>query len=308
VSAAGALSPAALAPFLAAARAGGAGPAAAGLRALTGGNNNGVYAFRHGRRRLVLKCYRRDERDRAGREWRALRLLEAGGAAFHPRPLVYDPDGAAPAVVMAFVPGRSLRGERLTPARLRALADLHRACYAITPGSSGADLPLVIGNAPAFVGRVLGARAALAAAGDAPGRVLAGLIDAWAAGPDPALLREPGPPVFSAGDGNLANYLWTGRRLRRIDYEYSGWSDRAVDLADLVEHDGSRSVPDATWEAFVAAFDLGAAERRRYAAAARLWALFWGVLHWRAGAHLPGSAAHQKLRRQVPRAQRLLSP
>ena len=43
-------------------------------------------------------------------------------------------------------------------------------------------------------------------------------------------------------------------------------------------------------------------------AGVRLWALFWGVLHWRAGAHPPGSAAHQKLRRQAPRAQRRITP
>ncbi len=38
-------------------------------------------------------------------------------------------------------------------------------------------------------------------------------------------------------DPNLANAIWTGReRLRWVDWEYSGWGDPALELADLRWH------------------------------------------------------------------------
>lgn len=51
---------------------------------------------------------------------------------------------------------------------------------------------------------------------------------------------EPDPgaftPVFGQGDGNLANFLWDGHRARLVDFEDSGRSDRAFELATFVEH------------------------------------------------------------------------
>ncbi len=43
-------------------------------------------------------------------------------------------------------------------------------------------------------------------------------------------------PVFGQGDANLANFLWDGERVRMVDFEDSGLSDRAFELAVLVEH------------------------------------------------------------------------
>jgi aminoglycoside phosphotransferase (APT) family kinase protein len=45
-----------------------------------------------------------------------------------------------------------------------------------------------------------------------------------------------GDPVLGQGDANLANFLWDGTKVRIVDFEDSGPSDRAFELADLVEH------------------------------------------------------------------------
>jgi phosphotransferase family enzyme len=50
------------------------------------------------------------------------------------------------------------------------------------------------------------------------------------------LLTRPATPVFGTGDGNLANYLWDGTTVRVLDFEYSGRSDLALELAEVVEH------------------------------------------------------------------------
>ena len=97
----------------------------------------------------------------------------------------------------------------------------------------------------------------------------------WQSGPDPVLLRVPAPPVFSRGDPNLANCLWDGTRLRIVDFEYAGLSDRAFDLADLIEHPQSRATPDRAWTQFIGLFSLPAWELERLQAARRLLGLFW---------------------------------
>ena len=80
-------------------------------------------------------------------------------------------------------------------------------------------------------------------AGDALAQEAHALWQTWRKGDDPALLLEPAPQAFSRGDPNLANCSWSLQRLRIVDFEYSGWSDRATDLADLVEHVQSRGTP-----------------------------------------------------------------
>jgi hypothetical protein len=60
-----------------------------------------------------------------------------------------------------------------------------------------------------------------------------------------------------------------------VDLENAGWLDRAVDLADLVEHPRSRATPDLAWTDVVQRFALSPPERSRFEAARRLLAFFW---------------------------------
>ena len=81
--------------------------------------------------------------------------------------------------------------------------------------------------------------------------------------------------VLGQGDPNLANFLWDGTRMRIVDFEDSGLSDREFELAVLVEH---LSVwPDGRLgtEAFIAGFSLTSSQRARLAEYRRLSAMFW---------------------------------
>jgi thiamine kinase-like enzyme len=62
-----------------------------------------------------------------------------------------------------------------------------------------------------------------------------------------------------------------------VDFEYSGISDRAFDLAELVEHIDARATADASWQALLAARQLGANESLRLSAARKLLAMFWAL-------------------------------
>ena len=61
-------------------------------------------------------------------------------------------------------------------------------------------------------------------------------IKSWVFSREAKALINFNNPIFSRGDPNLSNCLWDNGRLRFVDFEYAGWSDKAFDLADLVEH------------------------------------------------------------------------
>jgi thiamine kinase-like enzyme len=112
--------------------------------------------------------------------------------------------------------------------------------------------------------------------------------------------------VLGQGDSNLANFLWDGHQVRLVDFEDSGPSDRAFELALLVEHISAWS--DARLDAgtFLDLFELTTAETARLLQFRRLAALFWLTLL------RPGSRASRRdppgtLKHQADRLLALLS-
>jgi Ser/Thr protein kinase RdoA (MazF antagonist) len=121
---------------------------------------------------------------------------------------------------------------------------------------------------------------------------------------DPALVAEAvavartyvaDPPLPDAratalgiADLNPPNVLWDGRVARLVDFEDGGLSDPAYELADHVEHLGSRlpGVYDA--HALADAVGLDAESRERMTAYRPLWAAFWLVML------LPGNGAWRR--------------
>lgn len=84
--------------------------------------------------------------------------------------------------------------------------------------------------------------------------------------------------VLGQGDSNLANFLWDGHRVRLVDFEDSGPSDRAFELAVLVEHVSAWSGAQLDADTFLALFELTTAEAARLLQFRRLAALFWLML------------------------------
>ena len=183
-------------------------------------------------------------------------------------------------------------------------------CYgaASRPPARLASLPAAQSNPEAFTGQI---RRSLAAGGhhrlgqDPVVRRAAAAAAAWLEGGAIGAQTLPGrDAVFGHGDANLANFLWDGRRVRLVDFEDSGPSDPAFELAILVEH--LSAWPDARLDggAFVSSFGLTAAERARLLQFRRLAALFW-LLHLRPGGQASRRNPPGTLRRQ---AERLLAP
>jgi hypothetical protein len=128
---------------------------------------------------------------------------------------------------------------------------------------------------PVYLLQKVRERAAAATPEPATAEALRAATD-WVAGPGlERMFAQPGTPVFGTGDGNLANYLWDGTRVRVIDFEYSGRSDRAFELAEVTEHIAVWENDPAGLTAVLDRFELTAEEAARFTECRRLLALFW---------------------------------
>ncbi|MGW2593181.1 aminoglycoside phosphotransferase family protein [Streptomyces sp. NPDC001515] len=257
----------------------------------------------------VTKRFRPGSHGQAAREWRALTLLDAHAPGLAPAPRHADLDAERPSVAMSRLPGAPLRGRPLDAARLDALAAAVSRVYGAVPAPLLAEVPVRPGSRAYLTGRIhawtprarprVGPEAGAAmdaglewlagtewgpagaggpaVSGPGGGSAASGPGVPASSGPGAPTASGPGvPAVFGPGDGNLANYLWDGSRVRIVDFEESGRSDRPLELAEITEHVGSwvdGEPLDA--EAFLARFDLTAGERSLLRDTRRLLALVW---------------------------------
>jgi hypothetical protein len=234
------------------------------------------------------------------REHRALTLLTAHAPGLAPAPLPF----AFPALEMTRLPGEPLRGTVLDPARVAALARTVQALHDAIPAPVLAGLPPRPDDQAHVVARLRAWYAADAADRADPNgsNGSKGSADSVGAGHDPLVARAmaaglawldrtdlaPGhdpatdlapdpdlPAVFGPGDGNLANYLWDGSRVTVVDFEYSGRSDRAYELAEITEHVSSWVESELDVAGFLGHFRLTPAETARLGDCRRLLSLVW---------------------------------
>ncbi len=187
----------------------------------------------------VVKRYRKWDGAQHVREWRALRLLDSRAPGLAPAPLRALLDTRPPSVAMSRVPGEPLRGKTVTAQQTKALAVAVRELHEALPAQVAAALPPRAASqdeVTALIGR-WNAHRSPAAADPVVARVLDDGMAWLATGPFEGV-RGPGghAPVLGHGDGNLANYLWDGSRVRIVDFEDAGRSDRAFELAEITEH------------------------------------------------------------------------
>ncbi len=275
-------------------------------------------------RQVVVKRFVHAGRNEPDREWRALTLLAEHAPGLAPEPIAADLSADLPVIEMSLLPGEPLGGQPLTAEQLSALVRAVGQLWQSVPVSRVAPLPGEAGNE----GQLVSIVRQLAARDHDPGHdpvvkkaQAAGLSWlSWAVGdsgslgggqdsqPGPGRATAGGPwltAVFGHGDANLANFLWDGERVRIVDFEDSGRSDRAFELACLAEHLSAWSDSGLDGEEFLRAFDLTVAERSRLADCRRLAALSW-LLHLH-----PGGAASSRnppgtQRRQAERLLALL--
>lgn len=112
--------------------------------------------------------------------------------------------------------------------------------------------------------------------------------------------------VLGRTDGNLSNYLWDGSRIRIVDFEDSGVSDIAFELAESIEHPSTWVDSHLDAPELLAHFDLDRSRAARLRRLRRLVAVQWLTML------LPGGVGHSRNpagtdKRQAERLLTLLS-
>jgi aminoglycoside phosphotransferase len=237
----------------------------------------------------VRKEFVADHEAQAEREWACLTLLAEHAPGLAPRPLRRE-DGETPVIVMERLPGEPLGPRPLTSVQTRALGASLRRLY---------DVPVEVVTAAGIGPRRYGAAEHAQVLGGwlAEDHDLAECEDPVLVGEALAAARAfvaeprlPGPRLTALGiaDLNPANVLWDGRDVRLVDFEDGGLSDPAYELADHVEHLGSRLSGVYDDRALADAVGLRAGDRERMRAYRPLWAAFWLAML------LPGNAAWRR--------------
>ncbi len=255
-------------------------------------------------RQVVVKRYVDSHRGEPAREWRALRLLAEHAPRLAPEPISADLDASPPSIVMSLLPGEPLGGRPLTAPQEGALAVAVGQLWQAVPVELVTPVPGESDTRAELVQVVSDWLASVDPGPDAAVREALARAAAWLTGttllaPAAGRGRAGGavPRVLGQGDANLANFLWDGELVRIVDFEDSGVSDRAFELAVLVEHVSAWRDAGLDADRFIAGFDLSATEQSHLADWRRLLALYW-LLRIRRRADV-GAAAGQ--------AERLLS-
>ncbi|MFC9282281.1 phosphotransferase family protein [Streptomyces collinus] len=248
----------------------------------------------------VVKRFSRQDGGRAEREWRALTLLAAHAPGLAPTLRSIDRGTRGTTVVMSRLPGAPLRGAALGEKQVRALAEAVNELYAAVPAGVLRRVPVRPGQQSDLIAQVQRWAVTVRPHVDgAVGRAMDEGLRWLARSPLSNGAATRGPAVFGPGDGNLANYLWDGSRVRVVDFEDSGRSDRAFELAEITEHVGSWVEHPLAVPAFLNCCDLTAAEEARLGDCRRLLALVWLFLlaRDRENARNPGGTAERQAER-----------
>ncbi|MFG1879324.1 phosphotransferase family protein [Sphaerisporangium sp. NPDC049003] len=254
----------------------------------------------------VVKTYTSWSRGEHQREWRALTLLAEYAPDLAPLPLEAHLDVEPPVVVMSRLDGVPLRGHAITSEQIAAMAEAITTLHEAVPSTVLADVAPSPWNPRVAVAKALRMRAERPDLGSDPV-----VVQAYAAGVEwitasrlEDLAGATVSPTLGLSDGNLANYLWDGKRVRLVDWEDSGRSDRAFELAEVIEH---LSRVDGTFDgpALLSHIDLTTGEGTRVLEFRRLFAFSWMCM---LGPDGPFSSRnpHGTLKRQAERLLELL--
>ena len=257
-------------------------------------------------RTLVSKRFKSWSRDEPRREWTALGLLQEHAPDLAPQPVRAGLDDTPPSVTMRRLPGVPLGLAPLDSHQLDAqMAAIERLHSAVPAGVLEA-LPPRVWPARDLLTAVRDWIAQGPSAGD-DSTVRAALAGAaaWTARPaQDRLVATEGVAVLGRADGNLANDIWDGTVVRLVDFEDSGRSDRAYELADVVEHLSTTATGISASE-FLDRTDLGPAEAGLVHGHRRLFATFW-LLMLLPGGPAAGRNPPEALGRQADRVLALL--
>jgi aminoglycoside phosphotransferase (APT) family kinase protein len=259
------------------------------VQRVAGGQNNLLYRATNRQHDLAVKFTRRDARDRAGREYRTLRLLDNLGLHIVPKPILLNRDRyTQPVVVETWLSG-AVSAELPTRTEWNYILEHYAAIHSITPEASAEQLPravLTLTDAQSGVDWIEGELEQVP-----PGDRRTELQELVAHLRRAQFPEWPEPqPVLCRVDPNLLNFVRRPNEWLSVDWENSGWGDPAFEIADLMTHPAYERVPTSELEWLVDTYQSLSTDRTiairihaYYKIMIVRWALFFGrkllVLH-----------------------------
>lgn len=221
---------------------------------IRGGANNMLYRASSDAGTFAVKFTMRDPRRRAEREYIALTLLESLGLDLAPHAIYYDQDHyRLPLIVQTWIEGEVSAEPPMTDADWLCLIDYHAAVHSITLDQIETAAPHFKVEKPILY----------AESPQACKDILRQKLERLPMAAQPESLRElyarfnsrslPNwdAPVLSLvrNDPNPRNFIRrNGGGWASVDWEYSGITDPAFQIADLLAHPQYLTVPRARQE------------------------------------------------------------
>ncbi|MCG8353475.1 MAG: aminoglycoside phosphotransferase family protein [Chloroflexales bacterium] len=221
---------------------------------IVGGANNLLYHVANDRAACAVKFTICDERNRAKREYDALRALHHAGLRLAPQPIWLDLQRyRQPVIVQSWLDGAVLSAAPATAADWVALLNHYCAIHSLTPARTTialAEAHLNIASGAAGKALICQHVAKLPPnARPASLQALLAWIDRWT----PPAWSTP-PRALCRADPNWRNFIRRTDDWASVDWENSGWGDPAFELADLMVHPTYEHIPLARWEQLITAY------------------------------------------------------
>ena len=244
---------------------------------ISGGANNLLYRVSGLEGKFAIKFTMRDARDRAGREYEALRVLQVAGLDIAPEPILLDTENySQPVVIQSWLDGEVSDNPPQTDNDWRKLLAHYAAIYTVTPDM--AILPL---RRPvlSFRNVALGMARIKATASlipiEAQPASLCNLIQRLDTSTFPAW---PDPPTrLCRTDPNTLNFIRQPDRWASVDWEYAGWDDPVYPIGDMMSHPAYEAVSSERWPWIVKTFCSMISDDL---AETRIWVYYALMLVW----------------------------
>jgi len=222
-------------------------------QSIGGGANNALYQIRDGSQLYALKLCIRDNRHRAEREFKALRMLQQTDADLAPQALALDVSCSIlpnPAVLYRWLPGETLGGQLSQPQLTALLGSIQKMHSFQQQDYDLANLPdawFHWFDYAAYLRTMkdfMEAYGSWLARNSAVGRTLQIRLKALlhqlqeaVAGCKIEPSRQLVPLSLCHVDFNLSNAVYgDDGKVRWVDWEYAGWGDPALEVAELRWH------------------------------------------------------------------------
>lgn len=210
-----------------------------------GGANNLLFRATSDAGDFAIKFTIRDQRERASREYDALRVLAAHDLHIAPAPVLLDCESyPQPVVVQQWLSGEMLAAAPTADDNWRRLIAHYATIHSVTPATTTLALS----------GAVLTARSGAACRTLIDEQMALLPREAWPTAL-PSLIERleavlsvdwPEPAVaLCRVDANTSNFIRRSGAWASVDWENSGWGDPAFEIAELLSHPAYAAVAPA---------------------------------------------------------------